>query len=507
MHCVKKSWWSGTWLAVSLVAFGVGIGVPLTGVAGPYDSAAASGTNWLTSQRNVSDGSWGATDDVKYVRTSEAVFALAALNQLTPAYYAGVAWLGNHTPANVDFTARRLLAMGPASGAVSQDLSALLAAQNLAATGNNGWGLSGVYQGAPLDTSLSLQALNQQGAGTSMASAVSYLLGAQLTGSDRGWALGQESNSDPVTTAHVIQALVPLVSVNAGVSAAISNGLMTLNGKVGTTSPVPEMALTAMANLRNSSSSVQGLALLNALVVQQSSDGSWGGDTYATSLALRALAMGLGSDLAAQKIAVSMMDNNLRAAVNANLGHGALDAISRGQLAQLTSLDIAGRNVQTLTGLEWAVNLTSLSAANNNISSAAPLANLALLTQVDLSGNAVTLQPTATVLTPSANPVNKTVPINLTARVTGSRPIGTVQFYDGDNLIGSVTLNANSPQVTSASSAFLLNVPLAGGFRRLKAAYSGDARNAPSTSDFIVEMVNPDAAATLNIILDLLNDD
>ena len=84
---------------------------------------------------------------------------------------------------------------------------------------------------------------------------------------------------------------------------------------------------------------------------------------------------------------------------------------------------------------------------------------------------------------------------------------GTVQFYDGDSVIGSVTLNANAPNVTNTSSAFVLNVPLAGGFRRLKAVYGGDARNAPSTSDFIVEMVNPDAAATLNIILDLLNDD
>ena len=494
-------------MAVSLLVSAVGIGVSLTAVAGPYDSAAASGTNWLTAQRNVGDGSWGASDDVKYVRTSEAVLALAALNQLTPAYHAGVAWLGNHTPANVDFTARRVLAVGPATGAVSQDMSALLAAQNLAATGNSGWGLSSFYQGAPLDTGLSLQALNQQGAGAGMAAAVSYLLSVQLTGSDRGWALGREASSDPVTTAQVIQALVPLVSVNAGVPAAISNALTTLNGKVGPTSPVPEIALTAMANLRNSPNSAQGLALLNALVVQQSSDGSWGGDAYATSLALRALAAGLGSDLAAQKIAVSMADNNLRAAVNAALGHGALDAVTRGQLAQLTSLDISGRNVQTLTGLEWAVNLTSLSAANNNISSVAPLANLALLTQVDLSGNAVTLQPTTTVLRPAANPVNKTVPINLTASVTGSRPIGTVQFYDGDSVIGSVTLNANAPNVTNTSSAFVLNVPLAGGFRRLKAVYGGDARNAPSTSDFIVEMVNPDAAATLNIILDLLNDD
>jgi len=97
-------------LAVSLLVSAVGIGVSLTAVAGPYDSAAASGTNWLTAQRNVGDGSWGASDDVKYVRTSEAVLALAALNQLTPAYHAGVAWLGNHTPANVDFTARRVLA-------------------------------------------------------------------------------------------------------------------------------------------------------------------------------------------------------------------------------------------------------------------------------------------------------------------------------------------------------------------------------------------------------------
>lgn len=108
-------------------------------------TAGSSGVSWLIQQRNANDGSWGASDPVKYVQTSEAVMALSSLNVQGAAYYGGVAWLSNHAPSNVDFTARRVLALGPVNQSVMTDMQVLSLAQNLAAPGNNGWGLSGNY--------------------------------------------------------------------------------------------------------------------------------------------------------------------------------------------------------------------------------------------------------------------------------------------------------------------------------------------------------------------------
>ena len=364
-------------------------------VAGPFvlpacwaatqDTAAANGSAWLTQKRSVVDGSWGVTDADKYVQTSEAVIALGALNKNGAAYYGGVAWLGNHAPGNVDFAARRILALGAANHAVTADLTLLQLAQALAAPGNNGWGLSQTYQGSALDTALSLQALNQQGVTGNVALAVAYLVGSQLTGSDSGWALGQETVSDPVTTAQVVIALVPQNALG-GVSAAITKGLAALNAKVTASSPTPQLALAIVANLRNDPNSAQATTLLNGLLGRQTADGSWDADPYSTALALRAVAAGAGKDLAAQKLAVNMPDDALRAAVNATLGQGAMDRITAGQLLLLTSLNASGLGIADLTGLQGARNLRTLDVSKNNISSFTPIAGLNI-TSLNESGN------------------------------------------------------------------------------------------------------------------------
>jgi len=355
-------------------------------LASSLSTASTNGVAWLIQQRNTDDGSWGASDPVKYVQTSEAVLALRALNQQGSAYYGGVAWLGNHAPSNVDFTARRVLALGAANQSINADLQVLESAQNLSAPGNNGFGLSGTYQGSPLDTALTLQALTQQGVTTNVSQAVAYLTTAQLTGSDPGWALGQETTSDPVTTAQVLIALIPLKSVSSAVPTAIINGLAALNAKVTTTSPVSQIALSISANLHANPSSTQALTLLSALQSQQAADGSWGEDPFATGLALRAVAAGAGKDLPAQKQDVSVPDNALRAAINAALGQGAMDAITIGQMQQLTTLNAAGLHISNLTGLQYATNLTYLNLSNNNISTFALLAGLTGATIIE-SGN------------------------------------------------------------------------------------------------------------------------
>jgi Leucine-rich repeat (LRR) protein len=162
--------------------------------------------------------------------------------------------------------------------------------------------------------------------------------------------------------------------------------LTALNAKVTSSSPVTQIALAALANLRNSASSSQATTQLNALASQQASDGSWGEDPYATALALRALAAGLGKDVTAQKQAVGMPDATLRAVVNANLGHGAMDAITVGECQQLTTLNASGLGIKDLTGLGCATNLTNLDVSNNQIQSFTPIAALTK-TAVNETGN------------------------------------------------------------------------------------------------------------------------
>ena len=348
--------------------------------ASTLDAASTKAIGWINSQRNASDGSWGATDSLKYVQTSEAVIALAALNSPSPAYFDGIAWLSNHAPSNVDFTARRVLALGAASNSVAQDLAVLQSAQNQTAPGNNGWGLSSSYQGSPLDTALTLQAMTQQGATSGVANAVNYLVGTQLSGTDAGWALGSETTSDPTTTAQVLIALIGLQGQYATIPASVTKGLAALNAKVSTSSPVTQIALAAVANLRSNANSAHAATLLSALVAQQATDGSWGEDPYATALAMRAAAAGAGKDLATQKQVIAVPDNALRGAINAALNHGAMDALTLGQMQQLTSLNASGLGISNLTGLQYATKLSSLDVSNNNISSFTPIASLSIAT-------------------------------------------------------------------------------------------------------------------------------
>ena len=96
---------------------------------------------------------------------------------------------------------------------------------------------------------------------------------------------------------------------------------------------------------------------------------------------------------------VRITDDNLATAVrNAlNSRHGfnlqAGDSVFPEDMALLTTFDasnpVAGEEITTLTGLETAINLTSLDLSGNSISSVTPLAKLVLLETLDLSENSI----------------------------------------------------------------------------------------------------------------------
>ena len=384
--------------SIMLIACIVVLLAALPASAASYAASGNLAVQWLT-QNQYGDGSWGATYDVTFPCTVEAVMALRSLNQQTPAYYKGITWLENHGAPNVDYEARRILALGPNGDNVSVDLSYIQTTQTLTAPGNNGWGLTPDYQGSPLDSAMALLAYSQTGVTSNVTQGISYITGAQLTGTDMGWSVAQETTSDPFTTSLVIQALVNYKS-SYSLSTPIANGISTLLSKVGSGSPTHLKALAALACIRAGYGS-NATTLLNSLTATQSSDGSWSEDVYATALAARAMAAATGTDLASLSTVVYIPDPNLRAAINKALGKNAMDELTEGDMANLVSISAENMGITDLTGMQWAVNLTFADFQNNNIASITPLSGLTKLATLEWTGNPGYTPPPQTAAVPA----------------------------------------------------------------------------------------------------------
>jgi hypothetical protein len=347
---------------------------------------------WLAQHQNV-DGSWGTGEEVKLLYTVESVLALRAMNHFDPAYYRGLVWLENHNAPNVDYAARRILALYPHGDNVQNNLSYLQTSQTIITSGYSGWGLTNLYQGAALDSAHALLAYSQTGTNTNIQAALNYLKTAQLPAPNRGWGIAQETTVDPVTTAIVVKALSANKSFDLTLTTNIADAVSALGASVDTTSPINVQAITALAYIK-AGYSANATSLLNSLAASQTLDttpasGSWSGDVYATALAAQALAAASGSSSFQTSLSdvVLVPDPNLRAAINKSLGKSSMDSITKGDLQNLTTLDAPGVNIADLTGLEWATNLRYLYLRDNKIASVTPLNGLLNLLAVDLARN------------------------------------------------------------------------------------------------------------------------
>ena len=87
---------------------------------------------------------------------------------------------------------------------------------------------------------------------------------------------------------------------------------------------------------------------------------------------------------------VNIPDPNLRAAIEEALGKTKSATITSAEMSTLTRLSAKERDIQDLTGLEFATNLTALDLDNNKIVDISPLAKLTNLTTLYLSYNRIT---------------------------------------------------------------------------------------------------------------------
>ncbi len=361
--------------------------------AGVYAAPIQNAAAWLESSQDASDGSWLDASEVRtFLQTAEAVLALNQANRRLPAYYAGQTWIENHDPKNIDARARRLLVLRANQSSAQKDIDALLAAVSTPVAGQVGWALSKDYHASPLDTALALDALHTVGASFNSSQAIAYLKATQFSASgNQGWPSGANTDgsysADAYTTARVVQALAGYKTTDSTLAAPIANAIATLKTKVTTSSPPHVRAATALAYLRVDPNSADAKALLNSLVSMQRADGGFDAGIFTAGIIVQAFAEAEGKDTVANLTRVDIPDAALRRAINQALGRSSMAQLNQGELANLTYLDISGLGVTSLSGLQYATNLTTLLASNNAIADASPIAGLTGLTQKDLSGN------------------------------------------------------------------------------------------------------------------------
>ncbi len=354
--------------------------------AANYRQAADSALIWLKLQQKI-DGHWGIDIETAPLSTSASVVALRAHNDLSSSYFEGLTWLENHAAPSTDYKARRILALVPHEDNIQRDLNYLLSSQQTGVTGNRGWGVTSLYDGAPIDSALVLQAYSSLGITTNVQEVLDYLKATQLGGTDNGWSLGLETTSEPVITAHVVRALIKYNGFDPSLNAPISNAISTLISSVNSNSPALVKAHTALTLLKNDSSSSEAVILLNSLVNTQLGNGSWDNDAYITGIVLQAFAAAMGSDLSSMGNTAFIPATELRSSINTVLNKNQMDVLTVGEMKDVTALSLAGLGITDITGLELTENLTYLDISNNQIQDLSPLAGLTNLSQVFLDGN------------------------------------------------------------------------------------------------------------------------
>lgn len=333
----------------------------------------------LDIEQDISVGSWGPSEGLKYVYTAAAVEALKASNQRSGSYYGGIAWLENHNANNVDLKARKIMSLVGRGNNIVPDLDSLHTSKR--ELSQTGFGLSAGYYSSPLETALVLQALEKASDNTNQSSAVAYLVAEQ--NADGGWSMPEAAAGNYWITAEVVIALNDQQS-RPGVSAALTqatNYLTSLNTNSVSTVTHARVAL-ALFQRQGLSSAVD--AQMVALLNRQLTSGDWG-DTMASAHAITSLSYALGLNTLSEAPIVNVDQEQLRTAINVALGHSSYGRITQADVARLTSLDLRRVNIANLVGLENATGLTQLQVnSSTNLSAVSGLSGLNIVVDSDI---------------------------------------------------------------------------------------------------------------------------
>jgi subtilase family serine protease/flagellar hook assembly protein FlgD len=257
---------------------------------------------WLLAQQ-FPDGRW---QDSPATAIRDTVEALAALlqtgHQAEAPYQHGRGWASAIAPANLDFAARRAMALAPSLdvAARSSAMAALLAHQNA----DGGFGAARGYESDAFDTALALRALSALGNPADARVRRGLQALASLRSPSGGWPIVPGGEVSTLVTAHALLAAQDW-SATPEAPALIAAGLGPLLARqnadhgFGESPSTPyATALALQVLLRSPSapaSAVEGaIAWLQA---SQLTDGSWGNSRFETSLVLGTLQGSVSANL------------------------------------------------------------------------------------------------------------------------------------------------------------------------------------------------------------------
>jgi N-acetylneuraminic acid mutarotase/prenyltransferase beta subunit len=271
----------------------LGLSLPSVALAQSTSSsveiAISQGVSWLEGNQNP-DGSWGAS--VPKRDTPLVIKTISKLTSTTPNLLAAQDWLVSTDSANLDYLARKIMALKDFVDTTT-DTQSLISQQQA----DGGFGLSLAYQSDPLDTALAMEALNKLNNVDKgkLDRAANYLISTVNT--DGGWPLISNSESNVLATAHSLIALVfyqesysvQTAEVEQAITSAASWLASHQDADGSWNEAVFKTALAVRALLVSNKEAAASELGLTFLLNHQTANGSWNNNVYDTALALQAL--------------------------------------------------------------------------------------------------------------------------------------------------------------------------------------------------------------------------
>ena len=257
--------------------------------AGPFDDGEA----FLVSTQQA-DGSWKSVEARQTHTTIEALRALQTLGADETARMLAADFLEANPDEDTDALTRRIDGLAIEGLDVTSDVSELLAA----ADPLGGWGIHVGFSADPLDTALALISLATANHVNVPEVEDALLFLAIKQNEDGGWTCLQTPGpSDVSCTAQVLMALntyrsqffiEPILTGARNFLKAVLNPDGSIGGDTGDLIYTTALAARALVEAGGGLGDDR-LTVISFLESEQSADGSWGGDSLITAVALRAL--------------------------------------------------------------------------------------------------------------------------------------------------------------------------------------------------------------------------
>ncbi len=428
-----------------------------------HNAAITNGLNWLKSSQDAT-GSWssGQSSSTVYYTTATALETFTVLGDTSNSYTTGLNWLSAGKVESTTYLAPKIKIVATSGGDTEIDVNTLLTYRN----SDGGWGGYTKFTSSNLHTALALQSLRAANYPdlTTINNALAYLTTNQNP--DGGWGVNVSITSNIYLTAIVSTTLQQFPQTTV-IATAVSKatiyllahqnpdggfGSSTGSGQVQSTAYETALAYTALAAFFTNEAVLTNA--VNYLTANQSTNGSWNDDPYATALALRALYLSENRPAppppppAAGKFTGSLLDTITRQGVS-----GAAVVLESSPLINTTTDPSGNFTLSDVPPGSQKVNF-SLSGYLSTTTTATSIAdttnNLGLVT---ITSAYTTGAISGTILDPSGKPLSG-VAISVSGSWSGTAVTGLDGSFSFSYVTpGDVTITASKTGISARPSA------------------------------------------------------